>query len=40
MVVSVKERRGNTAFYAGQGDEVKGFCGTCGHKVARVIEGE
>ena len=25
---------------AGKDVVLKGFCGTCGHKVARVIEGE
>ena len=25
---------------AGKGLVLQGFCGTCGHKVARVLEGE
>ena len=25
---------------AGKGIVLQGFCGTCGHKVARVLEGE
>lgn len=28
-----------TAEVAGRDLVLKGFCGTCGHKVARVIEG-
>ena len=29
-----------SAQVAGKGVVLKGFCGTCGHKVARVLEGE
>ena len=30
----------STEAFGKKGVVLKGFCGTCGHKVARVIEGE